>query len=153
MPTRPATRWWGKVSAKIAGLKAWHAQDADDWAKSWDDGGAAQKLGEHVTAEARRIIAEQTKEAVAEYAKDAEFALGVNNGAMMVGINISSASGRLIIQVPFVDLIDKATTDAYANAASPQAQDFLAALLKVAAGMDRLRSAMMPHNQQQREVA
>lgn len=142
MPARAATRWWGKVSAKVAGLKAWHDQDAQTWAQSWDDGGAADKLGASVAEDVRRIIAEQTKEAVAEYAKDAEFALGAVNGQLMVGVNLTSAGGRLIVNIPLNELINKAVQDAWGSAGAPAGQEFIAAILKLTTDMAQLRRAM-----------
>jgi len=146
-PTRPQQSFWGKVGAKVAGLRGWKEHDHS---VSWDDGGASDALGRDVAEKAKQIIADQTREAVAEYAADAEFALSARDGVLFVAINLTSAGSRLIVQVPFVDLVNKAVGDAYRSVANPASQEFLSTLIKTAGDMARLRQQMTSAPQPER---
>ena len=140
VPARPASsKFWGKLQAKVAGLKGWNEHDHG---ASWDDGGAADSLGKLVAEKTKAIIAEQTREAVAEYVTDAQFALGSVNGRLYVAINMQSAGSRLIVQVPLVELINGAVADAYRTAANPASQEFLSSVMRTAGDMYKLRQQM-----------
>lgn len=144
-PSTPkvGSRFWGKVQAKIQGLKAWTEHDHST---SWDDGGVSEQLAQEITSDLsgriKEVIADQTKEAVSEYARDAQFALGARDGQVMVGLNLASQGARIIVQVPLNELINAAVTDAYQQIAHPEAQAFVSALMKLAGDLGQLRNQM-----------
>ncbi len=143
-PGKPAQRFFGKMVAKVAGYGDWLIHDH---APHWGDGGAADDLGKEigqtVTQRARTVIAEQTREAVAEYVKDAELALTASRGHLVVAVNMQNGGARLIMQVPLADLINGAIKDAFTNAYSPQSQEFLSALIGAAGLMANLKKQLI----------
>ena len=90
-PIKAGAKFWGKLQAKVHGLAGWNEHDHG---ASWDDGGASDALGRDVAEKAKRMIADQTREAVAEYVTDAAFAMGSVNGQLVVAINMASAGSR-----------------------------------------------------------
>lgn len=138
-PSRAGAKFWGKLQARVHGLTGWNDHDHG---ASWDDGGASDALGRDVADRAKQIIADQTREAVAEYVTDASFAMGSAGGQIIIAINMASAGSRLIVQVPLAELMNKALADAYASVAHPASQEFISAVLKTTGDMAKLRQEM-----------
>ncbi len=144
---KPGQKFFGKSRPKVAGYGDWLLHDH---AEHWGDGGAAEELGKEVAVKARTMIAEQTREAVAEYAKDAELALSAHQGHMIVAVNMANDGARLVIQVPLADLINAAVTEAFKSAFAPASQEFISALISTSAQMANLRKELI---EAQRKIA
>lgn len=113
---------WGKLAAKVSGLKDWREHDAS---RTWADAGEAARLFDKMLPEVQSIIANNVKEGVAEYAASGEYTLSVREGALWVDLRIWNDDATLVVGIPIRDLLNKGIAEAYPNiAANPEAQEF-----------------------------
>jgi hypothetical protein len=144
-PAKPAQRYFGKITPKVAGYSDWITHDH---AQHWGDGGAADELGKEVAQKARTIIAEQTREAVADYARDAQLALTAVRGHLVVAVKLENDGASMIIQVPLAELINAGINEAFKAAFDPGAQDFISTLIQASGTFANLKKDLIRAQQE-----
>lgn len=165
---RAGQRYLGKIAAKVVnGLARFRAHDGT---KTWSDGGAsesvlqsletvedtltqaAQQFAGHrkvLASEVQTLVANQVRDAVADYASDSEWATCVADGQLCIAMNLSNAEATLIVQAPLRELINAGVAEAWKAAATPAGQDYLAAVFALGRELTKLeaqvrRSAATP---------
>lgn len=115
--------WLGKLKSTV---------DKTLWSASagvvgWDDGGAVEAEIAGSVKRIKRILSDQVREAVGEYATDGEFAMRCEGGQLYVGFRQWDAAGIMICEVPLTALINAAAAEAMASAGTGNSQEFLTA--------------------------
>jgi hypothetical protein len=127
---------WGKLAAKVSGLKDWREHDAS---QTWSDAGEAEKLLASFLPEVQRVIAENVREGVAEYAAAGDFALSVRDGALWVDLRIWNDKATMIVGVPIRDLLNQGIAEAYKSVgANPNAQEFISHVVALGKDINKL---------------
>jgi hypothetical protein len=119
---------WGKLAAKVSGLKDWREHDAS---QTWSDAGEAEKLLASFLPEVQRVIAEN--------AAAGDFALSVRDGALWVDLRIWNDKATMIVGVPIRDLLNQGIAEAYKSVgANPNAQEFISHVVALGKDINKL---------------
>jgi hypothetical protein len=155
--SKPGQRYLGKLGARVVnGLQRFRAHDGT---KTWSDGGATetvlksletvedsftqatQQLAGHrqaLAGDVRTLVANQVRDAVADYAQDSEWATCVTDGQLCIAMNLSNTEATLIVQTPLRELINAGVAEAWKAAATPAGQDYLAAVFALGRELTKL---------------
>lgn len=119
---------YGSTGVAADDLRDWAAHDHS---KSWNDGGAVQQILGVAARDLEKLVADESKAAVADYANAAEMALGVSpEGHLLVGVRLWNDDAAIIVKVPFMQLVLNAIQDVRGNIATDaQAQALLSAIV------------------------
>lgn len=131
---------WGKLAAKVSGLKDWREHDGT---KTWEDAGSAERLLADFLPKVQAAIGQNVKMGVAEYAASGEYTLSVREGALWVDLRIWNDEATLVVGIPIRDLLNKAIADAYPSiAANPSAQELISLIAGLGKDINKLTATM-----------
>lgn len=127
---------WGKLAAKVSGLKDWREHDAT---QTWSDAGEAEKLLASFLPQVQRVIAENVREGVAEYAASGDFTMSMREGTLWVDLRLWNDRATIVVGVPLRDLLNQGIAEAYKSiGANPNAQEFMSHIHKLALDLNKL---------------
>ena len=141
MTSKVGRRFFGKTAVSVSAPEkaTWAAQD---YSKSWTDGGAARAIVDSIAPAIERAIAENAHLGAAEYLSEGEVALQATDKDVLIGLRIWNNEAALIGTVSLRQLI----ADAFSQARSElghdqQAQALVSALIQIGQELSRIPSA------------
>jgi hypothetical protein len=113
-----------------------------DHSQSWSSGAGIRAALDALAAELDRLVAEETKEAVLDYAQNAEMALGVaSNGELLVGVRMANADAHVAVSISFRELVSNAIKEIRPTIGTdPGAQALLSAMISVGKALSQITS-------------
>jgi hypothetical protein len=112
---------WGKQPAKVSGLKDWREHDAT---QTWSDAGESERLLASFVPQVQKVIADNVREGVAEYAASGEFSLTSRDGGQWIDFRIWNDHAAIVATANLRDLINAAIAQAFPQlGANPNAQE------------------------------
>lgn len=127
---------WGKLAAKVSGLKDWREHDAT---QTWSDDGDAERLLAGFLPDVQKVIADNVREGVAAYAAAGDFTLSVREGGLWVDLRIWNDKATIIVGAPLRDLLNKGIAEAFGSiGADVNAQEFMSHVASLGKDINKL---------------